>query len=124
MFLDSGQNIETEIAEARWLFLFGFVLVTAMIYWALTRLKKITLVGEEFIISNYRNEIRVNKRDVERVSGSVFLSPELAWLHFRVMTEFGSSVQFMPPVRFSINPFNRHPIVAELNSLVGDKSGT
>jgi hypothetical protein len=60
----------------------------------------------------------VKIRDVGKVTGSVLWNPELAWLHFRVTTDFGMSAQFMPPMRFSLNPFSRHPIVEELNLLI------
>ena len=42
-----------------------------MIYWSLIRLKKVSLVGDEFVISNYRKAIRVKILDVDKVTGSV-----------------------------------------------------
>jgi hypothetical protein len=118
LFLVSEDARDPELLELRWLFLGGLLIGTAMIYWSLIRLKKVSLVGDEFVISNYRKEIRVKIRDVGKVTGSVLWNPELAWLHFRVTTDFGTSAQFMPPMRFSLNPFSRHPIVEELNLLI------
>jgi hypothetical protein len=47
------------------------------------RLKKVSLTADVFVISNYRSRIDVPLRDVERVSGSRFMSPELIRLRFR-----------------------------------------
>lgn len=118
LFLVSEDARDPELLEVRWFFLGVLLVGTAMIYWSLIRLKKVSLVGDEFVISNYRKAIRVKILDVDKVTGSVLCNPELAWLHFRVTTDFGMSAQFMLPMRFSLNPFSRHPIVEELNLLI------
>ena len=69
------------------------------------------------IVSNYVEEADVPLIDVERVSGSVLLSPELVWIHLRRPSTFGQKIVFMPTMRM-FHGFSRHPIVAELQGIV------
>lgn len=101
----------------RWLFL-GLTLSGALfLYWACMRLKKVWLGRTSFTISNYVDEVEVPVRDVERVSGSILMSPELVWLRFRRPTRFGDKVVFMPKLRL-LSGWNRHPVVEELRGLI------
>jgi len=106
-----------DVREMRWLFAFMTVVGASVIYWACMRLKKVTLSANTLIISNYRRAVEVPLRDVEVVSGSLLMSPELIWLRFRHPTPFGEKVVFMPKIRFSFG-FSRHPLVAELRTLL------
>jgi hypothetical protein len=83
----SGQE---DIRGARWIFAAATLLGGALIYWACIRLKKVSLVAGRLVISNYRRAIEIPIRDVESVSGSILVSPELIWLRFRRPTELGS----------------------------------
>lgn len=113
LFLESDAGAR----EARWMFLGFTVLGTVALYWVFIRLKVVTLEGTDFVISNYFKTIRVSAREVERVSGSILVTPELVWLHFRQPTEFGSRVVFMPKQRF-LSGFTRHPLVQELKDFL------
>ena len=107
--------------EFRWLF-FGATLVgTGLLYWFCIRLKKVTLRGDTLVITNFRRQIVVPLRDVEKVSGSILMSPELMWIHFRHPIEFGTKIVFMPPWRF-FGGYTRHPLVRELNTLIEQAS--
>ena len=106
-----------DVCEMRWYFLTAIVLGGAAIYWSCMRLKKVTLDGDVLLISNFRKEIAIPLLDLERVSGSIFMHPELVWLHFRRPTEFGTKIVFMGKSRFSFG-FTRHPIVKELGELI------
>ena len=98
------------------MFLFATVFGSAFIYWALARLKKVALSGSALVISDFKTEISVHLSNVDRVSGSLFVTPELAWINFREPTEFGNKVIFMPKIRW-FGGFTRHPIVEELRRL-------
>jgi len=118
MFLgpDSFEG-DGDVREVRWVFVGATIAGTGFIYWSCMRVKRISLVGHEFIISNYRRTLRVPLRDVERVSSSVLMQPELIWLHFRRPTEFGTRVVFMPKQR-ALGGFTRHPLARRLSDLV------
>jgi hypothetical protein len=105
-----------DVREIRHVFLLATLVGSVFIYWALARLKKVTLSGDSLIISNFKVEISVPFKDIERISGSILVSPELAWLHFRQPTEFGTKVVFMPQIRW-FGGFTVHPIVQELKEL-------
>jgi len=101
-----------------WLFLPITIAGAAAFSWFASRLKWVTLHGNVLVVSGLRRKIEVPLRDVETVSGSVLMNPELVWLHLRHPTEFGSSIVFMPPIRLlRLRPL-RHPLVSELTSLV------
>ena len=117
-FSESLGNSMEDIKSSKWLFLMMFAICSSCIYWGLARLKKVSLDGNEFVISNFTKEIRVNINEVEIVTGSLFLSPELVWLHLKTSSEFGKKIQFMPPQRFFNLGFSRHPMVKELNELL------
>jgi hypothetical protein len=101
-------------------FVLAWIVGTSVIYWSCIRLKKVSLVGDSFVISNFRREIRVAARDVERVTGSVLWSPELVWLHVRTPTDFGRKIVFMPGVRL-FGGFSQHPLVSELSTFVAHR---
>jgi hypothetical protein len=106
-----------DIREMRRFFLGATIVGSVFIYWACMRVKRVQLAGSEFIISNYRKTIRIPVRDVEHVSSSVLLSPELIWLHLRRSSDFGSRIVFMPRQRF-FGGFTLNPEAARLNKLL------
>jgi|GEM_PF-730937 len=111
-----------DVREMRWLFAFITVVGGSFIYWACMRLKTVSMSADALIISNYRRRIDVPLRDVEAISGSLLMSPELIWLRFRHPTPFGEKVVFMPKFRFFSFHFSRHPLVAELQALISSST--
>jgi hypothetical protein len=105
------------VHEARWQFAFATAVGGGFIYWACMRLKVVSMTADTLTISNYHRRVDVPLRDVEAISGSLFMSPELIWLRFRHPTSFGEKVVFMPEFRFHFG-FSRHPLVAELRALI------
>jgi len=116
MFLVPDSFSGDDVRVIRDEFLTILVLGSALIYWSCIRVKRVSIDSDSVLISNYREVIRVPLRDVERVSGSILMHPELIWLHFRRPTRFGSRIVFIPPMRWFA--LNRHPLVRELNLLV------
>jgi hypothetical protein len=110
-------DTQMTIKEFRMVFLAATIAGAIGFYWLCMRLKKVTLTDDVLAISNFLTVIQVPLRDVERVSGSILLSPELVWLHFRVPTEFGSKVVFAGKMRLFCG-FSVHPLVDELQALM------
>ena len=113
---------DTEATEMRGIFLFGLILGSAFIYWGLMRLKKVCLKNVSLIVSDFKEEIAVPLTSVERVSGSILISPELVWVHLRTPNKFGDKVIFMPKMRWSFG-VTPHPIVARLRQEVDKAHG-
>jgi hypothetical protein len=122
MFIASDSWGARDSRELGWVFLGLTVLGTLFLYWSCIRLKRVRLRGDVLVISNFETEIEVPLRDVDRVSGSLLVNPELVWLRFRRPTEFGTKVVFMPPIRF-FHGFTRHPLVEELQEMLNAASG-
>ena len=89
---------------------------TPLLYLLSGRNKRVCLDGRTFHISNYRDTIEIDISEIESVSGSIMLSPELVWFKLRNPTIFGSTIYFMPRARF-FTGFSKHPIVQELRDL-------
>lgn len=103
---------------------FQFVILSAMTvlasgwwYWISIRLKKVTLKDDLLLISDFRKQVEIPLRDVERVSGSILMNPELVWLHLARPTEFGEKIVFMAKFRF-FSGLTRNPVVEELDRLI------
>lgn len=110
------QAFGEDVSELRPLFAGATLLGAAFFYWHSMRLKRVRQRGDVLLISNFRREIEVPLRDVERVSGSVLVTPELIFLRFRRPTAFGDRIVFMAPWR-PVQGLNRHPLVRELRQL-------
>ena len=93
------------------------ILGSAWWYWISIRLKKVTLEDDLLVISNFKTQVKIPLRDIERVSGSILMNPELVWLHLASPTEFGSKIVFMAKFRF-FSGLTRHPVVEELERLI------
>lgn len=120
MFVASHTSSGEDLREIRWLFLAAWIAGASMIYWTCIRAKKVSLASDSLVISNFRRELRIPLRDVERVTGSFLWNPELIWLHFRRPNDFGSKIVFIAPMRWF--PYGRHPLTRELNALVARES--
>lgn len=118
MFLQDDKN---QARDGRWFFLGMTIVGATFLYWSVIRLKKVSLDGDRLVVSNYRREIQVPLRDVEKVTGSVMMNPELIWVHFRHPTDFGTKILFMPPTRLW-RGFSPHPMAAELRALAESAS--
>ena len=104
-------------------FQFAILLVVTVLacgwwFWISIRLKKVTLKDDLLLISNFQKQIEIPLSDIERVSGSILMNPELVWLHLARPTEFGSKIVFMAKFRF-FSGLTRHPAVEELERLTG-----
>lgn len=112
MFIDP--HIPAPALVVRILFLAGWLVGSAVIYWICGRIKRVERLGDNLLISNYFQEIEVPLTDVESVSEPTFWKPELIWIKFRRPTIFGSKIVFMPKIKLWIG-VTRHPLVSKLN---------
>ena len=121
MFLTSAfltpASSSSDLGDDKWFFLGATLLGSALLYVFVMRLKVVALRGDTLRIESLGREIMVPLSNVERVTGSVLLTPELVWIDFRQPTELGSRVMFVPKWRL-LAGFTVHPVVAELNDLV------
>lgn len=97
----------------------GGFLGAAFLYWTYIlfeclQLKRVDLEDDHLRVSNFREEVEIPLAEVERVSASAFVTPELIWLHLRHPTVFGETVVFAPPIRFFGGFWHRHPLASEL----------
>ena len=120
VFLAPGAIEGAEPQESRLTFLTIYIMGVLFIYWSCMRLKQVHLINDKMVISNYGRTIEVPLQDIERVSGSILMTPELIWLHFRRPTDFGSKVVFMAPWRFFAG-LTPHPLVEQLQELLTKK---
>jgi hypothetical protein len=79
------------------------------------RLKTIELDGNDLLISNFGKQIRVPLNTVSAVKGGLAGRNPIK-LEFRIATDFGESIKFLPPQR-SMWLWQRHPLVKELREL-------
>jgi hypothetical protein len=120
MFLSpDAWNLNPHLRKVRWIFLLALIVGAGLIYWSCIRMKKVWLGQNSLIISNYLREITVPLQQVERVSGSILMSPELVWVHFRRATAFGNRIIFMPKLRL-LSGFSQHPVVDDLRQLINE----
>ena len=105
------------IDEMKWPFLMMTIIGTIFVFWCCIRLKKVEVDEEGFYVSNYLKTITIPVHDLDDVSGSILLTPELVWLKLKRKTEFGHRIVFMSHYRM-FSGFNRHPLVRQLKTLI------
>jgi|SRR5580658_3176168 hypothetical protein len=84
-------------------------------------LKTVELDGGDLLVSNFGESIRVPLDTVSAVKGGLGGKNPIK-LEFRVATDFGESIRFLPRQR-SMWVWQRHPLVKELEDLckLGDR---
>jgi hypothetical protein len=118
MFLGSAKAPD---AEAKWWFLFIWLVASVSIYWSCIRLKEVS-VDEEFLyVSNYIKEITIPLSEILDVTENRWINIHPVTIHLKSPTEFGDKIVFMPTTRF-FGLFSSHPVVAELKHLARSSS--
>jgi len=98
------------------LVLLAWIVGTGWVYWSCVRLKKVTIDERYLYVSNYLQEIAIPFSLVGDVTENKWLNQHPVTIHFKLRTEFGEQIVFMPPVRF-VPYVSSHPVVAELKQL-------
>lgn len=96
----------------KWQFLVMWIAGSAFIIWSCGRLKRVRIDGGFLYVSNYRREITVPLSMIESVTENRWLNIHPVTVRFRVPTEFGQAITFMPTARFW--NLSSHPVVREL----------
>ena len=104
-----GEN-SFKLVMALWFTIFLYAAYRAF------RLKTVELEGEDLLISNFGEQIRAPLNTVAAVRGGLGGKNPIK-LQFRIATDFGESITFVPPQRRSMWPWQRHPLVKELQEL-------
>lgn len=99
-------------AWMKWQFLVMWLAGAAFIGWSCGRLKRVRVDREFLYVSNFRREITVPLNAIEAVTENRWINIHPVTLRFRVPTEFGQSITFMPTARFF--GWSSHPVVQEL----------
>ena len=98
----------------KWQFLAIWVAGSAFILWSCASLKRVRIDREFLYNANDRREIMVPLRSVEAGTENRWINIHPVTVRFRVPTEFGQQIKFMPTVRFW--GWSTHPVVDELRS--------
>lgn len=102
----------------------GFVAHVAMYSCAYAKLKRVELNGDTLSLSNFFQDAETSLDNLQSVSGSLLMYPELVWLEFRQPTPFGKKIVFIGKYRF-LAGWTLHPVVHELrNRLLTDNHNT
>jgi hypothetical protein len=76
-------------------------------------LKRVDLVGQTLVISDYLKEIAVPLNQIERITQLPMTNSPVT-IHLRNHTDLGRKIRFFPGMR-AINGISNHPVVAELS---------
>ena len=86
--------------------------MSIILYFTAVKIKQVKVFNDKLFISNYFRKIEVAIIDIETIEEHRYFNPELVTLKFRLPTEFGEKIIFMPSIRL----FKRkeHPAVSIL----------
>ena len=90
----------------------GWIIMSIILYFTAVKIKQVKVFNDKLFISNYFRKIEVAIIDIETIEEHRYFNPELVTLKFRLPTEFGEKIIFMPSIRL----FKRkeHPAVSIL----------
>jgi hypothetical protein len=70
--------------------------------------------GEFLLVRKGSEEERVALSNIMNVNVSTNMNPPRITLRLVKPGKFGTEIAFMPPTRFSLNPFTKHPVAEDL----------
>ena len=95
----------------------GCLVLFPLLAWSYARLKRVALSDDALHVSNFRREIVVPLRDVDRVRQPL-LSRDLIIIYLARDTELGDRIVFQPRGMYIARFFWTHPIVDRLRDAV------
>lgn len=110
--------VESEGMQEALPLLIPLIIVIPMFYFMFFHLKKVTLEKNYLYISNFRETIKVNIKNVKTVQENRFINPRILTIEFDHETQFGQKVKLLAPLRFFIFFTEPHPIVKEIQSII------
>lgn len=105
-----------------WVVAIGWGIACAAVLSVAWPIKKLTIEGNDFLISNYFKTYRVPISQLADVTESHITRPPTLLLHFDPPTPFGKRIRIVPPVGFFNNKHFKE-VSAFLRSLLRDKTG-
>jgi hypothetical protein len=94
----------------------AWIVGSGFIYWSCVRLKRVTIDDQFLYVSNYLQQIAIPFSFIGDVTDNRWLNNHPITIQFKLPTEFGDKIVFMPTFRFL--PFvGPHPVVARLKQL-------
>lgn len=107
--------------DLKWLFLFGWIIGSVIIYWTCIGLKAVRVDDNFLYASNYLKEISIPLSQIYDVTENIWVNIHPVTIHLKSPSEFGDKIVFMPKARVFVF-FNPHPVVNELKELVRSKN--
>jgi hypothetical protein len=99
------------------------ILGPALLRWAFGSLKRVRMGDRALYISNYSREVSVPLTDVTQVTHSRWgHNIRALTIHFRSATRFGSSIDFVPKLRWG-SRLGSPPVAQEIRAAVARASG-
>ena len=95
----------------------GCLVLFPLLAWSYARLKRVAMADGALHVSNFRREIIVPLRDVDRV-WQPLLSRDLIIIHLARDTEFGDRIVFQPRDMYFARFLWAHPMVDRLRDAV------
>lgn len=95
---------------------------TVLFLWAYSRLKHVEIDGNTIRVSDLGTTFSTTLDDVDSISGSLLLFPELIWVSFRGPTPFGRKIVFMGKLRL-LAGWSEPPAVHELRDRLPSRNG-
>jgi hypothetical protein len=99
-------------------FLIAWIVGTLFLLLSTARLKRVRADANNIYVSNYIREVAIPLANVCDVTESRLLNWHPVRIHFRDPTSFGTSIVFMPKIRW-LGLWSSHPVVGELKKLSG-----
>jgi hypothetical protein len=105
--------------ELKWIMLAVWIGASTLIWWTGCRLKRVWVDGAMLRVSNYMREERVPLASITAVTENRWVNIRPITVDFRIPTEFGQRIAFMPRVCWFLF-WRPHPSAAELRTLVAE----
>ena len=101
-------------------FLVGLIIGSLFIGFVGHDLKKVSVDGDEILISNYLKTCRVPISEIVAVIENRMVSPKLIWIYFKHRTPFGQRIKFTPVDSFGDQFLfgRKHSVVKYLESRI------
>jgi hypothetical protein len=100
-------------------FFIGLLIGSLFFYWFCFPLKSVQLDEHYLYVSNFRKTIQIPFSYIEEVTECPLINIHPVWIKFKIPTEFGTKIIFMPYFHFGSLFMMSHPVVAKLRELAG-----
>jgi hypothetical protein len=94
-----------------------WIICFVITFWWGFQLKRIAVDGESIYISNYLQEVKLPLSAIIEVRENIWLKMHPITLDLGQDTPWGTTIKFMPTIRFVMPNWVSHPVVAELRDM-------